>query len=284
VLWVLALLSFLLVGFAGDARTEFLLARNQYETAHARAIADAGVTMAVVGVLDTSPDTTWPADGTERELSYDGGTLRVRVQDEGGKVDLNTAPPEVLLNLMRVLGTPNDQAESVIQSFVDWRTRHQPAPVQNGQILQTLNAPTGAFAAIEEFRLVPGVTRELYDRVLPFITIYSGLPDIDQLTAPEPVLLSLPGMSASQVENFIAERQQAAGNLDAITALSGAGVLARRPVRSATVTSEGRTAAGVTFTREAVVAITREPASPFHLLAWRQGRRAEPPPMAAASR
>jgi general secretion pathway protein K len=278
VLWVLALLSVLLVGFAGDTRTELLVARNQYENAHARAIADAGVSLAIIGVLDPTPESQWPADGTARAFEYDGGTIRVHVQDEAGKIDLNAAPPELLSSLMRTLGVADADAVGVSQAIARWRQTHQPAPaVEDGRDLvrPPSRSPDAVFVAVEQLRLVPGVTRALYERLFPFITVYSGLPDVDPLTASTVVLRSLPGVNLGEIDRFVAQRQVDASSLDTVPSLTGVGFMARRPLQAATIASEGRTANGARFVREAVVAITREPATPYHILAWRQGQQDE---------
>src|SRR5689334_11474867 len=96
VLWVMALLAVMVVGFAGDARTELKLARNQADAAQARAIADTGVSLALLSVLDNNEDTAWRIDGATHSLAYGDGAISVSVQDEGGKIDLNLAPPALL--------------------------------------------------------------------------------------------------------------------------------------------------------------------------------------------
>src|SRR5579864_8944428 len=92
VLWVMALLAVMVVGFAGDARTELKLARNQAEAAQARAIADTGVSLALLNLLESTEETAWHLDGEAHSLAYGDGAIRVSVQDEGGKIDLNLAP------------------------------------------------------------------------------------------------------------------------------------------------------------------------------------------------
>ena len=276
-LWVLALLSALLVEFAGDTRTELLVARNQYENAKARALADAGVSLGVIGVLDPTPQSQFPADGTPRRFQYGDGTIRVRVQDEAGKFDLNAAAPELLANLMRTLGVADAEAVAVAQSIASWRRDHLALPPEDGRNLVPApgRLPGAAFEAVEQLRLVPGMTRALYEQLFPFITVYSGLPDVDPLTASEPVLRSLPGVNTQDIQNFIAQRQQAITNPNALPSLAGAGFLAHRPVQAATIISEGRTQSGALFARAATVVITREPATPYHIVAWRQAQRDE---------
>lgn len=283
-LWVLALLSALLVGFAGDTRTELLVARNLYENAHARALADAGVSLAVIGVLDPSPESQFPADGTPHRFRYGDGTISVRIQDEAGKVDLNAAAPELLASLMRNLGIADGEAVAVSQSIASWRREHVAPMPEDGRNLVPApgRLPGAAFEAVEQLRLVPGVTRAVYERLFPFITVYSGLPDVDPLTAPEAVLRSLPGVNESDIPAFIAQRQQAITNPDALPSLAGVGFLSHRPVQAATVISEGRTAGGAIYRREAVLVVTREPTTPYHVVAWRQGQQQDEQALADA--
>lgn len=269
----MTLLTVLLVGFAGDARTELLLARNHYETATARAIADAGIPLAMVGVLDPSPDNPWRADGRQRVFAYGSGTIRVAVQDEAGKIDLNMAPPELLAGLLRSLGVPDGEAAAIVQSITDRRQAQQTGGPNPGTRNRPLSRQQqdGVFRAIEELRLLPGMTRALYDRVAPFVTIYSGLPDVDPLTAPPEVLRSLPGTNAGEVDNFIAMRERLGPVPGELPPLSGAGTfLAHRALQAATITSEGATATGTTFTRQVVVAVSPDPGAPYAILSWRR--------------
>ena len=273
----MTLLAVLLVGFAGDARTELLLARNHYESAGARAIADAGVSLAVFGVLDPSPDSQWHADGQSRAFTYGTGTIRVAVQDEAGKVDLNMAPPELLTGLLRTLGVANADGAAIVQAIVDRRQTSVPNAGRRNRPALVRRSQDDAFRAIDELRLVPGMTRALFDRIAPFVTIHSGMADIDPLTAPPEVLRSLPGTNAGEIENFIAARERLGPAPGELPPLSGGdGFLAHRALQTATITSEGRTARGTTFTRQAVVSLSPDPGAPYAILSWRRASRAAP--------
>ena len=96
VLWVLALLSVIALGLTVQTRSELQLARNLVDGARARALAEAGVFLAVPRLLDQNPATQWHADGEVHEFAYGGGRIRVTLQDEGGKIDINAAPDELL--------------------------------------------------------------------------------------------------------------------------------------------------------------------------------------------
>jgi general secretion pathway protein K len=279
VIWVLALLAVLIIGFSGDARTELLVARNHYESANARGIADAGVSLAIFGILDPAPEAQWPADGRLREVSYADGTIRIRIQDEGGKIDLNAAAPELLAGLLSSAGglSPGD-AGGLAQAIDQYRQAQQQADAptaRRGTLRTMVRRQANAFRVIEDLRLVAGVTREIYDRIAPFVTVYSGVGDIDPLTAPPEVLRSLRGVNAGEVEAFLAARAQQGPIPGQLPPLSGpvGGSLAHRVLQNATILSEGKTANGTTFTRAAVVSLSADPTAPYSILSWRQARR-----------
>jgi len=279
VIWVLALLTILIIGFSGDARTELLVARNHYESASARAIADAGVSLAILGVLDPAPDAQWPADGRVREVSYADGTIRIRIQDEGGKIDLNAAAPELLAGLLSTVGGLSaGDAGNLAQAIDAYRQAQQQADTPaagRGRLSTMVRRQANAFRVIADLRLVAGVTREIYDRIAPFITVYSGVGDVDPLTAPPEVLRSLPGINAGEVQAFLAARALQGPIPGQLPPLSGpvGGSLAHRVLQNATVLAEGKTANGTTFTRAAVVSLSADPTAPYSILSWRQVQR-----------
>lgn len=261
-LWVLALLALLAMGFAGSARTELQIARNQYETAQARAIADAGITYGILGALDPAPQEHWSADGREYPVDYGTGTLRVSVQDEGGKINLNMAPPELLAGLLRVLGVEDAAGQQIADGILQRRREVGDAP----------GLPRIAFRNVAELRLVPGMTRRIYQAVAPLVTVYTFSDRIDPVTAPAEVLRSLPGVTPQQVDAYLAARAQIGVQPTALPPLPGAErFLALSSPQAVTIRAEAETASGASFVREATVALTGNP--PYRYLSWRQGER-----------
>jgi general secretion pathway protein K len=269
VLWVMALLAVMVVGFAGDARTELKLARNQADAAEARAIADTGVSLALLNVLDNNEDTAWRVDGGTHSLAYGDGTIRVSVQDEGGKIDLNLAPPALLASLFRTLGI--DGGEALAAAIQEWRRQHG-----NGADEPLPRA--GPFLALEQLRAVPGITAAIYARAAPFLTVYIRRDRIDPLTAPAEVLLSLPGARPAEVEAFLAARDRLGPVPGGLPALNGIGdSIAHAGLEVVTITSEGRTASGARFIRQAIVSASARGGAPYQILAWRQLQQPERP-------
>ncbi len=100
VLWVLVLLSLIAASFSRTTRTEINVARNLVDNAKAEALAEAGVYLAILALLDPDPAQRPRADGTPFEVAFGGAEITVSVQDEGGKIDLNQAPDELLRGLL----------------------------------------------------------------------------------------------------------------------------------------------------------------------------------------
>ena len=97
VLWAMVLLALLVTGITGTGRTEAQLAGNLRENAQLQAEADGAVYDVIFHALATSGP----------PLAF-GQTIRgehvIRVEDEAGKVNPNTAPPQLLAGVAAARG------------------------------------------------------------------------------------------------------------------------------------------------------------------------------------
>ena len=120
VLWVLILLGLVAASFLRETRLSTGIARNASENAKAEALAEAGIQRAMLGLAD-SDVTAWRLDGTPYQFALGDGTVVVRIQDEGGKVDLNLAPPPLLQGLLQITGVEANAARNLLDAIVDFR-------------------------------------------------------------------------------------------------------------------------------------------------------------------
>jgi general secretion pathway protein K len=276
VLWVLSLLSVIAAGLISQTHTELQITRNMTETARARALAEAGVFLAIPRMLDPASETQWRPDGRERSIEYGGGEIRIALRDEAGKIDINTAPDELLAGLFDVLGVAPDEAAHLVDAIADWKDEDDLRRVNGAEKDDYKRAGlawvprNGPFEAVEELRLVLGMTPELYERMLPFVTIYSQLARISPATAPEEVLRSVPGANADMIARFVAARARSDTVLPVLPGLEQ--FMSSAAARAVTIRSEGRTPGGGLFVREAVVEATGKRETPYLLRAWRQAR------------
>jgi general secretion pathway protein K len=270
VLWMLLLLSLLAAAFLSMTRADLAIARNDIESAQARALADAGVTRAVLAVGDADPERRWHADGTRYAWRFGGGTVSVTIVGESGKIDLNTAPEPVLESLFRSVGA-DDAASARLADAALARRAAAPEP-QMAAAGGTIDPGAPAFAAIEDLGSLPGIAASVLHRALPLVTVYSGTTTVDPTSAPRGVLLALPGASAAEVDQFIVAREaQAAGTGPALAPPPGlAPFLASAASSAVTITADARTGTGARFVREAVVFLRDPRGRPFVVKRWAQ--------------
>jgi general secretion pathway protein K len=264
VLWVVALLSMMAAIFAAETRTETDLARNLVENAKAEALADAGVYRAIAMLLDPDQTRVPRVGGTPSRWSVASGEVLVSIQDEGGKVDLNAAPDDLLQALFVAIGVAPGGAAALVSKIRDFTDRdHSRRP--NGAEDEDYrlagaghDAKDAPFDSVAELEQVLGMTHELFARVEPFVTVYSGTPDVNPLTASPELRELLPNIAKAPRGAVVNLNPGAAGS---------------EALRAVTIRAEARTSSGGVFRREAVVLLT---SGPFAIREWRQRWNASP--------
>lgn len=243
-LWVLVLLVLIATGSATALRNEARLARNLLAAAQARLAAEAGVQLALLNLAAPLAAPRWSADGTVHELRFGEATVRVALEDEAGKIDLNEAPPAVLRNLL---------GAAAAAQVVERRSR-QP------------------FALVEELGGLPGVPPTLYPQVRWALTVHSRQPRIIAEAASRQVLAAIPGVDERELDRYLAlrARQRAAG-LPPPAPPVDPRYLTRNGSATIGVRAEARLPGGATGRLAAVVDL-RQPGfdRPFRLLDWRR--------------
>jgi general secretion pathway protein K len=264
VLWGLILIGLIAASFQRETRVGIALARNAMESAKAEALADAGVQRAILALLDPDSTTAWRCDGRSYVFEFGEGTVTVRIQDEGGKIDLNHAPPTMLITLFQATGSDSAAARKLTDAILDYAdhdSNRRPAGAEDAEYAGLKEGAKDApFERKEELLKVLGMNRTIYDAIAANVTVYSGKSDINLATAPELVLRTIPGLAARQRDQIIAARSN--------------GALSRRaPIESVTIIADALTAGGGRFVREAVARRSGEAANPFQILSWRRAWR-----------
>ena len=232
VVWAVILLSLFATSVSSRALFALNLAERLAGQRQASYIAQAAIPAAgVVLAQDLSPmvdgaNELWAHDphrfhdypmggGTLRvtpePIGEDGGARRYGMADEDQRVNLNTAPAEVLERLLEDVGglRPREAAEAAA-SIEDWRDPdddQRPSGAENfyyRSLRDGYQCKDGPLENAEELLLVKGVSPEVYARVAPLVTVY-GSGRVNLNTAPRPVLRAL-GLSDAGVEGLTAFR------------------------------------------------------------------------------
>jgi len=279
VLWVVMGLSAITLSFIAETRTGTQLTHNLVDNGAARALADGAVHQAIARLLKqrTQPDAVF--DGRPTRIPAKGATIEISIQDEAGKVNLNTASDALLEAVFRSAGLSLDEAKAMADKIADWRDKDNLRRLNGAESAdyraagKDYGAKNQPFTSVEELRLVLGMTREVYARVKPSLTVYSNKRGVDLSAAPSGVLRSLFNDDEDTAIAFLEARRQADKQALNFT-MQNFGV-SRRFISSSpksvfTIRSAVKTKAGAQFMREAVVRLASNRAKPFSVLVWRE--------------
>lgn len=259
VLWSVVLLSLLATGITSSGRTDLQLASNLRAAARAEAAADGAVYEAAFHLLD--PAAPWAAAGQPHILESAAVTVEVRIDDEAGKINPNTASPELLRALLHAVGADARTSDALPVAIVDWRfpssnTRPGAAKAPAYRAAGLAYAPPGApFESLDELGAVLGMTPVLLARLAPHLSIYNDRDPSPHTTdlVVQQALKEVYGPLPDQV---------------------GRGP----PLRTVTVSASAQTAEGARFLRRATLRLRAGPRdAPIEVLTWEVGgeRRAE---------
>jgi general secretion pathway protein K len=212
VLWGLAFLSLIAAIVVSSAMASRRETHDVLQQAKFEALANAGINLAILGLLDPNPGARWRVDGAPREVLFDGMRLRIAIQDEYGRIDINAVDQLVLRRVFVSAGLSQSAADGLADKVLDWRdadTLRQlnGAEADDYRLAGASHGPRdGPFQTIDEIKLVMGMDEALYRKLAPVLTVYSHRPMINPYTAPPAVLTAL--LSDAEQGNAV---QQAGG-------------------------------------------------------------------------
>jgi general secretion pathway protein K len=230
VLWLTAALSAIAFSVAGTVRGETERTSTEADATRAYYLASGSIDRAILWILWGAQDYRNPDDSPRfyrapmpyLVFPYASGEAVVEVIPETGKLNVNTATPEDLYQVMVAAGADPDRARQIAANIVESRTPGPPAQL----VPLSPNPPSSfplrhaSFEELEDLLLVPGMTPELfyghYDRdssgrLIPrgglrdCLTVFGMGDRVDANTAP-PALLEALGIPADAVARMIARR------------------------------------------------------------------------------
>lgn len=209
VLLAVALFMAAAASFAIKSQLAAMQAGNRLEQARARALADGAVLFAVDALAQAqAPAETGAKTGAERAadaparpsaprpFAEDGlrlacplsaeRSIELSVSDEGGRLDLNAAPPEMIADLLRLTGLDGERAFQIAGAIVDFRDEND-LPESGGASEAALYGEAGkpwgprngAFLDVAEIAQLPAFPPDLVARLQPLFTVDNARPGLD---------------------------------------------------------------------------------------------------------
>ncbi|MGN6152639.1 MAG: general secretion pathway protein GspK [Lysobacteraceae bacterium] len=181
VIWLIALLTAVVGAFAMAARVEYLQGRTLSDGVVADEAARAGLEYAMTRVVDLDQTRQWLPDGRDYDWQYGDADVKITITDESGKIDLNAADLDLLAGLMQAEGVERTPARKLAAAIMDWRDPDTLTQAEGGGEdgdYASAGLPYGAkdapFETVAELQLVLGMTPELFAKLAPHLTVYSG--------------------------------------------------------------------------------------------------------------
>jgi general secretion pathway protein K len=269
VLWILGALATLAVIYSLYVRQTALEFVTHDERLQAQALAMSGVELAAYQL--TADPRTPPLQG---QFAFEEGTADVAVSfsTENARIDLNYAPKELLAGLLASVGVNSDAALTYADRIIGWRT-----PLKSGQndteagLYQAAGKSYGPrhapFQHPDELALVADIPSAAVDRILPYVTVYSGGPQVNVLAAPPQVLAAFPGMTPESLQLLLTLRQ---GSPQELAAQLGAlpPDMTVQGSKANRVSVDIRFRSGRRMQAEAVILLAGTDTEPYRVLSW----------------
>ena len=184
VLWVLVILMVIAGEYAFTMRVEGSATRNFKDEVSAHQLAISGVSLAAAELSADYSIAAVDKDGklvlfkregrtfnplkAGRALALGEGDVSYGIEDERGKININTASRETLDELLRLTGVEKTERDVIIDSVLDWRDSNHEFHLNGAEdeyysaLPEPYGAKDGDFDTVEELLLVKGMTPEVF--------------------------------------------------------------------------------------------------------------------------
>jgi general secretion pathway protein K len=242
VLWIFIFLFVVAFDFSSSVREEGNAAQRYNDDNEGYYLALAGFQRGLYDFLSqsagkqlqanqqSSQESTDLFDGSWREGKLGDGGYRVRLIDEGGKINLNRADENALRRVFTNLGIEEPRRSILVDSIMDWRDPDDLHRINGAEsdyyrsLSPAYSAKNGPFDTVEELLWVRGVTSPLFfgypesaatqaDSARPIglreiFTVDSPVDRINLRTASCQVIHAVTGIPLEKACTFVEERKK----------------------------------------------------------------------------
>lgn len=242
------------------ARTALLATTAEQGALHAGAAADAGIAIALEGLLADAD--RWAIDGRRYDRRFGAARLRIRIEDERGKVPVNHLTEPQVTRLLGTAGLADDRLRIARDSLLDWIDEDgvkRPFGAEAAEYRASLlEPPNGFLAAVDELGSVRGFDHTVVERLRPFVTVESGAASFDPRYA-DPRAIAVMTEGGADSPAAIDRLREQAGQRTALS-LAASQRIDARPL---TIAVEASLPGGARAERRAVVQLTGAPSRPY---------------------
>ncbi len=159
-------------------RGSVIMASAEVDRGRLSAAADAGLALALQGLLTRDPARRWSISGEPRRVAFDDMVLTIAVEDERGKIALNVINKTQVEIMFEAFGLTGGEREEAVDGFLDWRDEDFTPRIRGGEdeaySALRIRPRNGALRSIGELALIKGVGPALAAKIAPFATVNFG--------------------------------------------------------------------------------------------------------------
>ncbi|KRR03228.1 hypothetical protein CQ12_40240 [Bradyrhizobium jicamae] len=239
VIWTLGLTTLLGMAVIVGARYRTKTSSNYASVAAAEMAAESAVNLAIATALAPTPE---QAVSFPLRCRLPGGErATITVEEETGKIDLNTASPAALTRFFTALAGDQSKGSRIAAQIVEFRK-------PKAQGTPSAGPAEARFTTVMQLDQIDGMSPLLFRTALRHVTVRSGRPELD-MEAASPAMLRLLNVVPKQVA---AKRGLPTGG-------------------SITIRADISASDGTRFIREALVSLEGGNGRPFAIREWRRG-------------
>lgn len=211
VLWILTLMTIMAASYSLSTHREAGILSYAHERAKGVALADGGVSYAMLRLSAPDMKKRWKADGTPYVWEMEGAQVAIRIMDEAGKVDINASQEPTLRTILNYVVHNDEEASQLADAILDWRDaddlkRLHGAEKAEYEAAGKLPPQNRNFLVLEELKSVLGMTPERFHLLEPWLTLYTGQDGLNPTKASPEILLPLLQGDQSAVANILQQR------------------------------------------------------------------------------
>ncbi len=164
ILWVVALMGLLTLWTGREVRGISMLAEGYLRSSRGYFLAYSGFQEALVRLTLSDPAERWIPDGVEHTLVVDGTPVKVRIEGESEKVNVNLAMKDTLMEVFEGLGYTD--SEELADALLDWKDADEVSRPRGAEAdyYRSLHPPywpaDRSFQTLEELLWVRGINRK----------------------------------------------------------------------------------------------------------------------------
>jgi general secretion pathway protein K len=278
VLWLIALLSALAIAASITFRGFASVVALDRDRVQAEALLTGGIE-AAVHTIDSLGEA--PLNELETTMTLATGSVRTRLSDEGGRIDIGKAPVEVLAALFRSVGASVRDADAIAVAIASLRNPTDAAagaadrpqapagpPGAPGVPVKKANAEL-PFTDIRQLALISGIAPDWVTAITPLATVY-GNETVNPLSAPAQVIAALPGVDPSRVQAYLQMRNNFPADVSQFASILGTDkkYLALKRPSAVSVHLTATLVNGFAQAARAIIVPMPESAQPYRILVW----------------